>query len=226
MDDLRLHGLVGSGKKPKGTAVASQVLAGETFSNDVGIELVGTMVDRSGDTVAVSSSVSGTTLKLKASEGYRDGLNDFVTITDADFIASNIKSGKNLFGINGTLIDGTGMKKMASGSVTSSSSAVSFKDPSNNNANSGSVTVSGLTFTPSLIEITRPPEIDGDTTFYTATRALAEPTLYPSVKIVGQVRNGFNEIYYRLASPAFVNATGFCLPVGALNATYNWRAYE
>ena len=51
----------------------------------------------------LASSVSSRTLKLKAPEGYYDGIDDTVTITNSSFIASNIKSGVNLFGITGTM---------------------------------------------------------------------------------------------------------------------------
>lgn len=93
------------------------LLAGQSGYDD-GVKKNGTMVDRTGDTACVSSSVSGTTLKLKASEGYRDGTNDNVTITDADFIASNIISGKNIFGLAGTATpESLGGMTAVSGSV-------------------------------------------------------------------------------------------------------------
>lgn len=82
------------------TVLANHILSPETAYKN-GIKVIGTMVDRSGDTTCVSSSISGTTLKLKASEGYRDGVNDNVTITDANFMANNIINGKNIFGIDG-----------------------------------------------------------------------------------------------------------------------------
>ncbi|RJE48698.1 MULTISPECIES: hypothetical protein [unclassified Dehalobacter] len=86
----------------EGTAVVSHVLAGDTFTNDNGT-YTGTMPNRAGETAALSSAVSGTTLKLLASEGYRDGVDDKVTITDADFVAANIKAGVSIFGVTGML---------------------------------------------------------------------------------------------------------------------------
>ena len=86
-----------------GDAVEANVLSGKTFSNAVGNDKTGTMTDRTGDTTSTASSVSGTTLKLVSTEGYRDGTNDKVTITDADFLAANIKSGINIFGLVGDL---------------------------------------------------------------------------------------------------------------------------
>ena len=86
-----------------GNAVVADVLAGKTFSNALGVDKTGTIVDRTGDTASSSDSVSGTTLKLVATVGYRDGTNDTVTITDADFAAANIKSGITIFGLEGDL---------------------------------------------------------------------------------------------------------------------------
>lgn len=86
----------------EGTATVAQVLAGVPFSNETDTGLVGTMPNRAGDTAALASSVVGTTLKLRASAGSRDGIDDNVTITDADFIASNIVLDKNVLGLVGT----------------------------------------------------------------------------------------------------------------------------
>lgn len=126
----------------EGTAVAGDVLAGETFSNDSDTGITGTlaltgnavdadvlatktyynndaktkrtgaMPNRAGDTAALSSSVVGTTLKLRASNGFRDGVDDNVTITDPDFVASKIVAPNSIFGLTGTYA-----AKHASGSL-------------------------------------------------------------------------------------------------------------
>lgn len=57
---------------------------------------------RTGDNIALGSSVSGTTLKLTPPKGYYDGSTGFVTITDADFTEENIAE-VNMFGKTGTL---------------------------------------------------------------------------------------------------------------------------
>lgn len=87
----------------EGNAVVADVLAGKTFSNDDDSGLVGAMVDRAGDTAALSLARSGTTIRLRASEGYRDGTNDFVTHTDVNDLAANIKKDIAIRGITGTL---------------------------------------------------------------------------------------------------------------------------
>jgi len=87
-----------------GNAQATDVLTGRTFSNASGAGKVGTMPNRAGDTAAIASSVTGTTLKLRASEGYRDGVDDNVTITDANFLAENIPLGMSVFGKTGSKV--------------------------------------------------------------------------------------------------------------------------
>jgi len=88
----------------EGTTIASHVLAPDTFSNNTDTGIVGTMPNRTGDTACLSSAVSGTTLKLLPSDGYRDGVDDYVTIIEADLVGENILDGKNILGVTGTLI--------------------------------------------------------------------------------------------------------------------------
>jgi len=80
-------------------------------------------VRRDGDNASLSSSVSGTTLKLVAPKGIYDGIDDTVTITDADFVAGNIISGIDVFGVIGT---GTPINNTQSGSVSWSSTALTL----------------------------------------------------------------------------------------------------
>lgn len=104
-DGTVVGGITGTFTDTSSPASASQILTGRvSFAN--GIQINGTMPNRAGDTAALASSVAGTTLKLRASEGYRDGVDDNVTITDAEFISANIRKGINLFGLEGTLVPG------------------------------------------------------------------------------------------------------------------------
>lgn len=128
-----------------GTAVAAEVLAGKTIGTETGI-VIGTMPDRSGDTAALSSAVSGTTLKLRASDGYRDGTNDFVTLTDADFIAANIRNGVNLFGLSGSLIEGKPFAKVSYNPANISSI------PSGNQT-IFTIPITGLSFMPKYVSV-------------------------------------------------------------------------
>lgn len=84
-------------------ATAGNVLTAKT-AYAKGSKVTGTMPNKAGDNACSSSSVSSTTLKLVAPEGYYDGSDDTVTVTDADFVAANIKTGVNVLGITGTLV--------------------------------------------------------------------------------------------------------------------------
>lgn len=128
-----------------GSALASNVLATKTFySTNPQAQQTGTMPNRAGDTAAIASSISGTTLKLRASDGYRDGVDDNVTITDADFVASNIKTGITLFELLGTL---SSVKTIQRGTVTGSLS------------DSNNVTISSVDVTKSVIIVKTRGEI-------------------------------------------------------------------
>jgi hypothetical protein len=86
-----------------GNAGNTIVLPGETYyNNDAKTKRTNAMPNRAGDTAALASSISGTTLKLRASNGYRDGIDDNVTITDSNFVASKIVAPNVLFGLTGT----------------------------------------------------------------------------------------------------------------------------
>jgi len=87
----------------EGDAIASQVLATKIFSTDTDTGIAGTMPNRAGDNVCLSSSVTGTTLKIVPPEGYYDGVDDAATITDPDLVPANIKGNVNMLGVTGTL---------------------------------------------------------------------------------------------------------------------------
>lgn len=76
-----------------GTAVASEVLAGKTFSNSQSVGLVGTMVDQG----AKNYTSSVTDQPIMA--GYYNGSG--VVKGDVNLVASNIKKGVTIFGVAG-----------------------------------------------------------------------------------------------------------------------------
>lgn len=85
----------------EGSATAGHVLAGQTFSNDNDVGVMGTLALRTGNNTALSSSISGTTLRLVGPAGYYDGISDTTQITDPDFVSSNLCGDTNLFGLQG-----------------------------------------------------------------------------------------------------------------------------
>lgn len=87
-----------------GNAAAANVLTGKTFSSDIaGRGASGSMPNRTGHVTAQYSSVSGTTLRFRPQEGYYPGdAGNSVQLSDVDFVAANIRNGKNIFGVTGT----------------------------------------------------------------------------------------------------------------------------
>ncbi|MCG7386866.1 phage tail protein [Paenibacillus sp. ACRRY] len=110
-----------------GNATATQVLAGSTFSNASANGLTGTMANRgAGGTVT-----PGTSNQTKAAGYYSSAIN---ILGDADLIATNIRSGVDIFGVVGSLVEG---KTYATGTMTLTSTT----PPS----------MSGLSFRPSIV---------------------------------------------------------------------------
>jgi hypothetical protein len=68
------------------------------------IPVTGTITNNAGDTPAVSSHRSGTSIHVVPAAGYTDGTDDASVITDADFVAGKIKAGENIFGLAGTYV--------------------------------------------------------------------------------------------------------------------------
>jgi hypothetical protein len=94
--------LQGEGGEYGTPPTAAQVLDGIFFGTEEGL-VEGIMPNRAGDTPATAITKSNTTLKLRASVGYRDGVDDYVTYDDPDWTEANILLGKNIFGTVGTL---------------------------------------------------------------------------------------------------------------------------
>lgn len=108
----------------EGDAVAANVLAGKTFSNDADTGLTGAMVNNGAVTITPGTSNQFIT------EGYHDGTG--YVKGDLDLVAENIKKDVNIFNIIGTF----DAKRWAKGTKA---------------AGSGDVAVSGLTFQPNII---------------------------------------------------------------------------
>lgn len=88
------------------TAATAQVLSGKTFYQG-GVKRTGTMPNRG--TINITPSTSNQTIP----SGYHSGAG--VVYGDPDLIASNIRSGKNIFGVAGTLLEGACIKGVQTG---------------------------------------------------------------------------------------------------------------
>lgn len=80
-----------------GTAAAANVLTGKTFTSSSGLKVTGTIPSVSGRTITPSTN-SQTAI---ASGSYATG--NITVAGSSNLIASNIKSGVNIFGVTGTL---------------------------------------------------------------------------------------------------------------------------
>jgi hypothetical protein len=202
------------GEGGSGTATSSDLLSGKTATADTG-DLTGTMPNRAGDTVALSSVVSGTTLKLLALDGYRDGVDDYVTITDSDFVAGNILSGVNIFGLTGTLALG---RKTAKGSSNFS-----------NTSNPLTLTITGLSFAPATIAV-----------YFNGTNIATRYYLYFYSSEIARQNASQATMYASHSGSAAqttetditctLNASGFTLSISSnaipKNGPVNWIAFE
>lgn len=200
---LRYNGTSGNfilqGEGASGNALASNLLSGKTASTDAG-PIVGTMVDRAGDTAALSLTRSGTTIRLRATEGYRDGTNDFVTHTDANDIAANIKAGVAIRGMVGTLVEG---KPFSSGSEF---------------LGSGKTTNVSLPFTPDYVVI---HVSSSSSPSYNASILISK---FFGANIISSNTNYFS------VQNAFLLTNGFQIVTGYHSATYpynaTWHAFK
>ena len=122
-------------KEGSGNAVTSDVLAGKTFTNNDGVEYTGTMVNRGGAT-----TVTPTTSNQTKAAGYYSGA---ITIKgDSNLVASNILSGKSIFGVKGNVVAGT---RWARGTGTYTNV------PHPSGSKRYVARVSGLSFTPKYV---------------------------------------------------------------------------
>jgi hypothetical protein len=190
--------------------------------------LQGGIPDRSpGHTQAQSVTSGNGIVYLGPPPGYYNGdnanNNAWVYAAHSDFTPANILAGKSPFGLAGALVPG---KKVVSG--TASINGAEFFKYADGSITSSlySITVSGLTFTPSMIIIYRNDVGDGYeyNTVYRATgRSYAKIAMLsinsPSVSTL----NAYN--VRADVTPAYINSTGFKLPVPT-NGTFNWTAIE
>jgi hypothetical protein len=167
-------------------------------------------------------------LRVIPPRGYFSGNEDYynhggLELSEPDFNSAYILAGKAPFGLGGTLVPG---KKVVSGTA-SINGAEFFKYADGSTTSSlYSITVSGLTFTPSMIIIYRNDVGDGYeyNTVYRATgRSYAKIAMLSINSPSLATLNAYN--VRADVAPAYINATGFKLPVPT-NGTFNWTAIE
>lgn len=190
-------------------AAVGEVLSGRTFYQG-GVKRTGAMTDRGAPTFTPGA----------ASQSIPAGRYTGGTIAgDADLIAANIRQGINIFGVNGSLIEG---RQWASGNTPSVYSNTYYK-----------ITVTGLAFAPKIIvasgvggpkSIILPQNaIDGNTadnSHYTLSFAGGTWETITSLGTGSNqfrlLENGFEMIVYRF------NMSGYPAPEAG---NYNWIAF-
>ncbi len=147
-----------------------------------------------------------------------------VFVDNADFISANILSGKNIFGMVGTAVQG---KRFASGRITGTTFNIPFEFMNTYVANLPYIEISGLTFLPSKIMAYG----------YDNNNALRfmnyidNGSYYPKVVWGGyadlMISSGHSSGQIKAdTQSAYVNASGFRLPADAQGVTYTWMAIE
>lgn len=161
-----------------GDAIAENVLAGKLFSTDVDTDIVGTMPLRNFTQENSSNSIIGSTLYLKPPNGYYDGSeNSLVYITDEEFVAPNFLETKNVFGLQGSMTDRSGIYEIMPWQV---------------NAHAPQV---------------KPPKgyYDGDTWKYILDYDLVPTNIKKGVSVFG-VEGTYNELIFEVGDTAFASS--------------------
>jgi hypothetical protein len=204
-----------------GTAAVSQVLAGTTFSNATGNNRSGTMVNRG----AVSQDITTQNGTYVVPQGYHSG-SGIIRAVFANLIAANIRNGVNVGGVVGTLNEGV---RYATGVSGFPSSVMLFTKTDSSQTNSYYLQVNGLAFKPKIIVITMQSTVNADP----GTGPYPQSSVYtelPTRRNVGYstVTTGKGDMYYVEGTQAFVNETGFRLPVSIHNTSINltWYAFD
>ena len=130
------------GSDAAGNATPADILSGKTATTDAG-EITGTIPSKSAQTYT-----AGTTDQTIAAGQHLSGIQTIKG--DANLLASNILSGKSIFGVAGSVTP----KYYATGTVHTSAYKTSYVKYDNSSVDMYTVTVSGLTFLPSLILMT------------------------------------------------------------------------
>lgn len=179
-----------------------------------------TVTDSTGQTTVASytftKAIASTASLIEGEKGIRDGI--FRINQKRSSISSlvGLGNGGTFDQIIDRLTNGTGIRKAAEGTATSSLATLSFETYANTTVSRPYLTVSGIGFAPKLIVIS--------TGEYTMTILnLRNPT-----------ENGFHLItyagnsatYIRLKGNAYVTSSGFRLPVHAGDTNFKWEAFS
>ena len=189
---------------PVGTAVAGNVLSGKTFINSTGSTITGSMTNNGSKTITPSKS------NQTLGAGYYSG----ITINgDADLVAANILSGKNIFGVAGSAKSGI------TGTVSNTTSTGSFTSAENGGATDSGVYYVQITFsfTPTTIVVSA---TSGSTNYISVYKT--DYTICGSYETTD-----YKDYLYPYKSDSYIKTsnTVYKIPVGKGGITYSYYAF-
>jgi len=191
-------------------AVASELLTGKS-AYVKGNKVTGNMANRTGHVTGQSSSVSGTTLRIRPQPGYYPGdAANSAQLSDANFLAANIRKGTSIFGLVGSLVEGV-PKAVGIGNVDTNSI----------------LTVEGLDFRPGVILIDRFILGTGNDYYYRIYSLVYGS--FNEASLYSQGASPNQSFYITKVSPFNITNSGFSAFVGgggSISTGVNWMAFR
>lgn len=201
---VTIGGVSGTSIQASGNAGAAQVLTGYSASNSSG-GFNGSIP------VQTSSQITPSTTQQNLPAGYYDGSHEPYVSAEPNLVAGNILSGVGIFGVVGNVQ----RRAMASGTTTSGGNAsITCTDSSGSSYPYNPLTVSGLSFIPTLILVR-------DHSHMTADGVLSKimwGTAYPY-----NLGGTYIEVD---GTNCYVQNGGFQVPVNFAGSIQYWEAYE
>ena len=189
-------------------AVSATLAINGTYTIPAGYHNGSGKVTQSITTKAAATITPGTSNQAIAAGQYLSGIQTI--LGDADLIAANIVSGKNIFGVDGAAtIESLGGKKFITGSVTSGGTSYTFTKYNGASDTEAKITVTGFDFTPSYAIFV----------YDVYTVILKDATVRENVAV--------SSIYYASNNTGIVISYGtLVVPCNYSNVTYSYAIFE
>lgn len=190
----------------------SDVRASKTFSGGTNYGATGSLAE-----VAGGNTITPGTAAIQAIAAGTIANAAIQVAGDPNLVAANILSGKSIFGVAGSVVEGT---PYASGTALSGSASIAFVEDGGATTSVYPITVSGLSFQASRIIVILPASPYGEQVFdITDQLGINANTHYVGI---------YNATVYKFQTSTnlYINATGFQLPVAVPSTTFKWYAYQ
>lgn len=216
VNGAKIHGAMGNNG-----AVSKTLAVNETYTIPAGYHNGSGKVTQSLATKGAATYTPTTSDQIIAANQYLTGVQTIKG--DANLTADNIRSGKSIFGLTGTLQEGL---KFATGEAYATNNGHTFKDVTNTSFGSGffySLNVSGLTFKPDIILCLK--KGFGDTVWSYDTIYRKNPSNAGYGTIVAKAGSSQYKMLHdsdltSVTTDAYVNSSGFRLPVDVNGSAY------